>query len=789
MTEQDTSQLQTRLELEASRRRVALLEALEAEHAQTARMLRKERDLIAAVLSTTGALVVVLNPQGRVVRFNRACEQATGYSFYQVREQSLADLLLPPADVASFQTLCRQLRAGQTLEGYENVWITRDGRRRLIAWSHTALWDDAGAVEYIIGTGVDITARRQAEEAVHQEELRLNSLLELSQMASELSEQEIIQRTLEEAVKLTQSQIGYLHFVNPDQETLQLHTWSQQALTACTATHDAHYPLSRAGVWADCARHKQPVIHNDYQQLPDRRGYPDGHSHLVRHVSVPVLDGDLVSLILGVGNKSSDYHDADVRQMLLVAENLWRIIRRKRLEVQLHQHVRALEEEDRHKNEFLAMLAHELRNPLAPICNAVQLLGTSAASDAPTAKVREVLRRQLDHLVRLVDDLLDVSRINQGKIELQCQSLDLADVLEHAVEISRALIEASGHTLSVTSPTEPVCVYGDAVRLTQVVANLLNNAAKYTLAGGQIRLSVEREAGEAVLRVQDNGIGIPAEVLPRIFDLFVQADHPLARAQGGLGLGLSLVRTLVELHGGTVRACSAGAGQGSELTVRMPLLDAGAERGAPLHLLSSSRLPMEWEGEAPAEPVPAHGSAGASPSRLDVPSTAQDSIGDGTGTASRDVGIDAKVHDLAEPVPVSSRFPVPPGDAAKVLPRLRTRVLIVDDNQDAATMLAELLGGFDLEVLVAYDGPSALQTVQTARPQAVLLDIGLPDMDGYEVARRLRSQSSGRELRLIALTGYGDAAARQRSQAAGFDHHLVKPVNLDVLLSLLTPSA
>ncbi len=715
MTEQDTSQLQTRLELEASRRRVALLEAFEAEHAQTAKLLRKERDLIAAVLNTTGALVVVLNPQGNIVRFNRACEQAAGYSFYQVREKSLADMLLLPEEVGQFQALCRQLQAGQTLDAYENVWVTKDGRRRLIAWSHTAICDDTSEVEYIIGTGVDITARRQAEQVVHQQERRLNSLLELSQKASELSEQEIIQLTLEEAVKLTQSQIGYLHFVNPDQETLQLHTWSYQTLATCTAVHDAHYPLSKAGVWADCARYKQPVIHNDYQQLPNRRGYPDGHSHLVRHVSVPVLDGDAVSLILGVGNKPSDYHDADVRQMVLVAENLWRIIRRKRLEEQLHQHVRALEEEDRHKNEFLAMLAHELRNPLAPICNAVQLLSTSEAGGEATAKAREVLRRQLDHLVRLVDDLLDISRINQGKIELQCQPLDLAEVIEHAVEISRTLIELSGHRLSVTYAPEPVHVRGDAVRLTQVVANLLNNAAKYTLEGGQIRLSVERNAGQAVLRVQDNGIGIPAAVLPRIFDLFVQADHSLDRAQGGLGLGLSLVRTLVELHGGTVEAFSAGTGQGSELTVRIPLLDM--ESGRAEHAAKT-----------------------------------------------------------------------PPGHAAKALPPLRTRVLIVDDNQDAAAMLAQLLQGFGLEVLLAYDGPSALQIADAARPRIVLLDIGLPEMDGYEVARRLRTQSGGRDLLLIALTGYSDAAARRCSQAAGFDHHLVKPVNLDALIALVTGS-
>jgi CheY-like chemotaxis protein len=283
------------------------------------------------------------------------------------------------------------------------------------------------------------------------------------------------------------------------------------------------------------------------------------------------------------------------------------------------------------------------------------------------------------------------------------------------VEISRALIESSRHALSVALPRQPMFVHGDPVRLAQVVSNLLNNAAKYTPEQGWIWLTVTRDGPQAVIRVKDNGIGIPADVLPRIFELFVQADRSLDRARGGLGLGLSLVRTLVELHGGTVDASSAGAGRGSELVVRLPLL---------------------------AEP------AAGLPSHVDVPASG----------------------------PAVS----PPG---------QTRVLIVDDNQDAATMLADLLNSFGLEVRIAGDGPAALALARELPPQVVLLDIGLPGMDGYDVARRLRQEHPGRELLLIALTGYGDAASREKSRQASFDHHLVKPVDVGAILKLVAAPA
>jgi signal transduction histidine kinase len=365
----------------------------------------------------------------------------------------------------------------------------------------------------------------------------------------------------------------------------------------------------------------------------------------------------------------------------------------------------ALREADRRKNEFLSMLAHELRNPLAPIRNALHVLHLSGLDRPELHWAREVIDRQVQHLIRLVDDLLDVSRITRGKIRLQTEPVDVAVVVARAVETSRPLIDARRHELAVNLPGEPVCVQADAIRLSQVLSNLLNNAAKFTDEGGRIGLAVAREGGEVVLRVTDSGAGIPAEMLPCVFDLFMQADRTLDRSQGGLGIGLTLVRHLVEMHGGRVEALSPGVNQGSEFVVRLPLL------------------------------------SGASPA----------ASANGCGTA--------------------------PAAAPR-------RVLLVDDNVDAADSLALLLSLGGHEVRAVHDGPSALRAAAEFRPEVVLLDIGLPGMDGYEVARRLRQCAEVAGTLLVAVTGYGREEDRRRSREAGFDFHLVKPADPQQLAEL-----
>jgi CheY-like chemotaxis protein len=371
-----------------------------------------------------------------------------------------------------------------------------------------------------------------------------------------------------------------------------------------------------------------------------------------------------------------------------------------------------IREADRNKDEFLAMLAHELRNPLAPLHNALQILRMRGVDAATAERARAMMERQVQHMVRLVDDLLDVSRIMRGKIELHKEPVDVATIIARAVETAQPAIDALGHALEISLPKEPVLVEGDLMRLAQVVSNLLNNAAKYTEQRGRIWLSAERQGEELVLRVRDTGVGISPEFLPRIFDLFVQAEHGVARTQGGLGIGLTLVRRVVEMHGGRVTALSAGEGKGSEFIVRLPALSKD----------SAPRVGAGQEGGGETRPGPS--------------------------------------------------FPC-------------HRILVVDDSLDAADSLATLLRLQGQNVQVAYDGPAALTAAQGFRPELVFLDIGMPGMDGYEVARRLRRQPENEKTLLVALTGWGQKEDRQRSKEAGFDHHLTKPAGAQTLRELL----
>jgi PAS domain S-box-containing protein len=395
----------------------------------------------------------------------------------------------------------------------------------------------------------------------------------------------------------------------------------------------------------------------------------------------------------------------------------------------------ALREENRRKTEFLAMLAHELRNPLAPIINAVEILRVRDAADPIARKQRDVIARNARHLARLVDDLLEVSRINEGKIALRRVRVELAEVVEQAVTSARVLIEERRHRLAVSVPPEPLVLEADPTRLVQVLVNLLNNAAKYTPEGGEISLSASREDGEAVVRVRDNGVGMNPDLQERVFDLFVQGERNLARTEGGLGVGLTLSRRLVELHGGTISARSDGPGRGSEFTVRLPTSDFGF-----------------WI--------------------LDLPN-------------SPDRGSERAHAAAQQPAPADGPLEARQNPKSKIQNPKSTRVLVVEDNRDAAATLADLLELWGCEARVAHDGPAALAAAAEFRPDVILLDIGLPGLDGYQVARRLRESPGLGSARLVALSGYGDLEHRRRAEAAGFHHHLTKPVEPEALRRLL----
>ena len=380
---------------------------------------------------------------------------------------------------------------------------------------------------------------------------------------------------------------------------------------------------------------------------------------------------------------------------------------REKLEDNLRELAANLSEADRRKNEFLAMLAHELRNPLAPMSNAVRALRLGGHEGESLRSASDMLERQVRQMSRLVDDLLDMSRITRGRIELRKEPLELAPLVSHAVEAARALYRSMDHELTVTMPDAPMQLSADPARLAQVIGNLLNNASKFTDKGGHVWLMVEKDGHEAVIRVRDNGIGIAQEHIPGLWEMFAQVDTSLERSRGGLGIGLTLVKTLVEMHGGTVEAQSDGLMRGSEFTVRLPILS--------------------------------------------------------------DVALPASHTRVSEPP----------------LPTMRRRVLIVDDSEDGAESLAMLLQLGGHETHIAHDGVEAIEAAEKLRPDVVLLDIGLPRLNGYEVCHRLRKEPWAKNLVLVALTGWGQEEDRHRSREAGFDAHLVKPVDHDALLRLL----
>jgi two-component system, sensor histidine kinase len=362
----------------------------------------------------------------------------------------------------------------------------------------------------------------------------------------------------------------------------------------------------------------------------------------------------------------------------------------------------ALRNADRRKDEFLAMLAHELRNPLAPIRTASELLARAQPLDPRSQSAVAIVQRQVTHLTRLVDDLLDVSRITQGRIELQRRPLEMAAIIAQAMESVEPLLREKRHKVILVASRQPLYVHGDSARLVQCLTNLLTNAAKYTDPGGEVRLELREEQGTAVVSVTDNGVGIPGELLPQIFELFVQSARSLDRSEGGLGIGLSVVQRLIQMHGGQVSAASGGPGLGSTFEIRLPVI--------------------------------------AAPS---------------------------------QPVPTSVRAPV-----------LAKRVLVVDDNVDAAVSLAEVLKLDGHTVEAVHSAKAALQSSVAFSPEVILLDIGLPDMDGYQVAQRIRS--TGGNVILIALTGYGQIEDIERARIAGFDAHLVKPVDLTRLQRVIS---
>ncbi|MDN5871885.1 MAG: PAS domain S-box protein, partial [Nitrococcus sp.] len=638
---------------------VTALKRAEEASRESERRFREMIDALPAAIYTTDA-------EGRLTHFNPAAVELSGRTPQLGTDQWCVSWKLYHADGTPMPhdecPMAIALKENDAIRGEEIITERPNGTRRWIMPYPVPLREPDGQMVGGINMLVDITERKRAE--------RMN--VKLAAIVAS-SEDAIISKDLEGIIQ----------------------TWNAgaQHIFGYTAEEAIGQPVTML----------IPPEHGDEESdilAHIRRGEPIEHYETVRRCK----DGTLKDVALTISPV------LDERGRVAGASKIAHdITERKRLEWQIQEQTEELAAADRRKDEFLAMLSHELRNPLAPMLNALQLIGQEQGERARQHEAYSIIERQVRHMARLVEDLLDVSRITTGRIRLRIERLDANSVIDHAVERLRPAIDRRGQQLSISPPTsEPVWLDADRDRLEQVVGNLLDNASKYSDLGGHIALSIERGDGQAIIRVRDDGDGMATDTLAHIFELFTQANQSLGRSQGGLGIGLALVKSLVELHGGRIEAHSDGLGQGSEFIVRLPLA------------ASQTRPPDT--------------------------------------TATRDTATGSNA---------------------------RLRILIVDDNADAAKMASMLLRTWGHEVCVADDGAGALREAAEFHPQVILLDIGLPDMDGYEVARLIRKELQLKDMRIVAVTGYAQDSDRQRARQAGFDHHLTKPVEPSALKALL----
>lgn len=671
---------------------------------------------LAAIVASAEDAIVSESLAGIITSWNRAAQVMYGYSAAEAVGRPIT-LILPPERQDEEREILDRLQRGETVEHFETVRLTKDGRRLPVSLTVSLIRDGGRRVIGASKIARDITERGHAEAILRATVQTLEALYHLSDhIARARGQRDVCEAGVDAVLTVARADRASV-LVFDQRDVMRFVAWRGLS-DRYRAAVDGHSP------WTSQDKNPEPILVEDAARDP-RLGE-------LREV---IADEGIRSLAFvplvyqnRLHGKFMLYYDAphafvpeELRLAATIAQHVGFGLARVRAEEAIEEllerertarkeadSARAAAERASHaKDEFLAMLAHELRNPLGVIVNAITLIDGRTELPPEPRRASAMIRRQAEHLTRLLDDLLDVARITSGHIELKCLAVDLGAVVRTAVEAQRHHLDRRRQRLHVALPQEALTVVGDSVRLHQVVGNLLSNASKYTPDAGSIWITVERESGEAVLRVRDNGTGIPADKIDTIFELFAQANPSLARTEGGLGIGLTVVKQVVELHGGRVGAHSDGAGKGAELTVRLPLA-------------------------------------------------------------------------LAPPAAAPQ-----PQDAARPAPR---RILVVEDHDDGREMLALTLEAYGHEVLQAATGREAIELAAQHSPDVVLVDIGLPDIEGYAVGRELR-QLFGARVHLIALTGYGQPQDRARSQQAGFDAHLVKPVEpakLAETLQLLT---
>jgi len=677
--------------------------------------LRISQEWFATVLRSIGDAVITTDSEGKVTFLNPVAEKLTGWPTALGTGQQLADVfqIFNEATLEPVPSpVARVLRDGVTV-GLANHTILRrrDGHECAIADSAAPIKTEAGELVGIVLVFRDVSGerRKDARKAfLMRATAELNSSLNYEQTLATVARLAVPMIADWCAVDMRDGDdVKRLAVAHVDPDKIRL-----------VEDIERRYPPDR-GAATGVPQILRTGVAEIIERIPDARleaaARDAEHLSLIQqlalhsYIGVPIKHGDqtIGAITLATAESRRTYEQDDLTFAVALGERAAIAIENALFYREADRLRAEAERANRSKDEFLAILGHELRNPLAPITSALDLI--AMRSPAGLDQEHAVIARQLKHMVRLVDDLLDVSRITRGKVDLAHEVVDVADVVAKAIEMTKPLLEERGH--DVTTDIEPrLLVEGDGVRLSQVVTNILQNAAKYTDPKGRIKIRGAREDGEAVIRIGDNGIGMAPEMVPRVFDLFVQESQALDRGRGGLGIGLAIVKSLVVQHGGRVEAHSAGLGAGSELVVRLPL---------------AKGVDAFDRADGPAQPHPSTGG--------------------------------------------------------------QARILLVDDNVDALEMMAMLLEALGYKTLLANDAEAAIAIATAERPEIALLDIGLPGMTGYELARRLREDSRLAGLRLIAVTGYGQASDRARSAAAGFDAHLVKPVTLEAVRRALNP--
>jgi PAS domain S-box-containing protein len=801
----------------------------ELEIKQSEARFRQLADVVPQIIWTA-------RPDGNIDYLNRQWHTFTGLP--QTVGNAGWDQILHPED----KQRAGERWAASVQKGvpFETELRLLDRKRQTYRWHlirTVAVHDEEGRVVRWVGTSTDIHAQKRAEESSRY----------LAEASAALARVVDYKSTLQKIANLAVPHFAdwsAVDVVNED-GTLERLAVSHEEPEKVKLAHELMRdyppdPQAPLGGVAVLRSGKPEIVAEISDEMLVKAAKDERHLNLIRslglrsYICVPlVVSGNpLGVLTFATAESGRAYNQAD----LALANDL---AYRAGVAIENTQLYQALRDADRRKDEFLATLAHELRNPLAPIRNGLEVLRLAGANSEMAEQSRSMMDRQLNQMVRLVDDLMDVSRITRNKLELRKERVSLATVIKSAVETSLPLIEQAGHWFSLALPSEPIYLDADLTRLAQVFSNLLNNAARYTPAGGTISLTGRIGEGSVEVRVKDNGLGISADALPKVFEMFSQVDSNRERAQGGLGIGLTLVRRLVEMHGGSVEARSEGSGRGSEFIVRLPIVNradppilAAADEGLSaknkrrilvvddnVDSAMSLRMMLDLLGHESA--IAHDGLAALEVAEKFQPDVILLDIGlptlngyevcrrireqpwsqqmaiialtgwgqDEDRRRSSEAGFD---HHLIKPVERASLEKLLGELAAKASPqrgqtlgKTPLRVLVVDDRRDALYMLQTLLRAEGHEVQTASDGPSALVKANENPPQVILLDIGLPGMSGLEVAKRIRQQTALKDVMLIALTGYGEEADRKRSAEAGFDHHLVKPVDIQTLKKIL----